>query len=210
VLLLGVVALVIMSGVLHVETVLRVGTLGELHVPALLRDGGQIVLALVSLWLTPKAVRESNGFNYEPIKEVAYLFVGIFTCMMPALMLLNARGDELGLTDAAHFFWVTGALSSFLDNAPTYLTFLYTAMGYLHLDSAAQMMQPGQPELILEGISAGAVFMGAMTYIGNAPNFMVKAIAEGAGIRMPSFFGYLMYSSVVLLPVFVLVTLIFF
>jgi len=209
-LLLGVVGLVILSGVLHFETTIAVGSLGVLHIPALIRDGGQIILAGISLWITPQAIRQANQFNFEPIKEVAYLFIGIFTTMIPALMLLNARGGELGLVTPAHYFWVTGFLSSFLDNAPTYLTFLYTAMGSLGIPTAVEMTKSAGPEAILTGISAGAVFMGAMTYIGNGPNFMVKAIAEAGGIRMPSFFGYLMYSSVILLPVFLLISLIFF
>ena len=210
VLLLGVVGLVIMSGVLHFDSVLQVGSLGTLHYPALMRDGGQIILAALSMLITSKYIRESNNFNFEPIKEVAYLFVGIFTCMIPALMLLNAKGAALGLDTAAKYFWATGILSSFLDNAPTYLTFLATAMGSLGIQEAIGMTQNVEAEFILTGISAGAVFMGAMTYIGNGPNFMVKAIAEGSGIKMPSFFGYLMYSSIILLPVFLLVTLIFF
>jgi len=210
VLLLGVVGSVIMSGVLHFESYIHVGELGELHFQNLLRDGIMIVLALLSLRFTATAAREGNNFNYHPILEVAYLFIGIFTTMIPALMLLNARGGELGLDTPAKYFWLTGILSSFLDNAPTYLTFLATAMGSLGLDHAIQMIQTPESEHILLGISAGAVFMGANTYIGNGPNFMVKAIAEGAGIRMPSFFGYLAYSVVVLFPVFILVTFIFF
>ncbi|MEE8556003.1 MAG: sodium:proton antiporter [bacterium] len=209
-LLLGVVALVIMSGVLHFETVIPVGDLGTLHIPALLRDGGLLVLAAISLAITSKHIRQSNNFNFEPILEVAYLFVGIFTCMIPALMLLNARGGELGLDSPASYFWATGILSAFLDNAPTYLTFLATAMGSLGLEQAVEMTQDPDAAAILKGISVGAVFMGALTYIGNGPNFMVKAIAEGSGVRMPSFFGYLLYSMVVLLPVFVLVTIVFF
>jgi len=210
VLLLGVVGSVIMSGVLHFETVIPVGDLGAFHIPNLLRDGIMIVLALISLKITSESVRKSNNFNYHPILEVAYLFIGIFTTMIPALMLLNARGGELGLTSPAAYFWVTGILSSFLDNAPTYLTFLATAMGSLGLEHAIEMTQTVEREAILLGISAGAVFMGANTYIGNGPNFMVKAIAEGEGIKMPSFFGYLLYSVVVLFPVFILITFIFF
>jgi Na+/H+ antiporter NhaD/arsenite permease-like protein len=209
VLLLGVVALVISSGLMHFETTIPLG-FGELDFSSLIRDGGQVVLALISLAITSRQVREANNFNFAPIKEVAYLFIGIFTCMIPALMLLNARGAELGLTSPAHYFWASGILSSFLDNAPTYLTFLATGMGSLGIQHAVDMTTHPEAVLILEGISAGSVFMGAMTYIGNGPNFMVKAIAEGAGIRMPSFFGYLAYSMVVLFPVFVLVTLIFF
>ena len=209
-LLLGVVGSVIMSGVLHFETVIPVGDLGAFHIPNLLRDGIMIALALISLKITSQAVRESNNFNYHPILEVAYLFIGIFTTMIPALMLLNARGGELGLETPAAYFWVTGILSSFLDNAPTYLTFLATAMGSMGLDKAIEMTMTPEREGILLGISAGAVFMGANTYIGNGPNFMVKAIAEGEGIKMPSFFGYLMYSVIVLFPVFILVTFLFF
>jgi Na+/H+ antiporter NhaD/arsenite permease-like protein len=199
-----------MSGVLHFETEIRVGSLGVLHIQNLLRDGSMVALALISLAITAKSVREKNNFNFAPILEVAYLFIGIFTTMIPALMLLNARGSELGLTTPAAYFWVTGLLSSFLDNAPTYLTFLATAMGSLGVENAVEMTVGAEREGILLGISAGAVFMGANTYIGNGPNFMVKAIAEGEGVKMPSFFGYLLYSVVILFPVFVLITLIFF
>ena len=209
-LLLGVVASVIMSGVVHFETVIPVGDLGVFHIPNLLRDGLMIALAAISMAITSNTLREKNNFNFEPIKEVAYLFIGIFTTMIPALMLLNARGAELGLDSPAKYFWLTGILSSFLDNAPTYLTFLATAMGSLNLETAIEMTQSAEAEAILLAISAGAVFMGANTYIGNGPNFMVKAIAEGSGIRMPSFFGYLLYSVIILFPVFILVTLVFF
>ena len=209
-LLLGVVASVIMSGVLHFETTIPVGSLGVLHIPNLLRDGSMIALAALSLVITAKSTRENNNFNWEPIKEVAYLFIGIFATMIPALMLLNARGGELGLDSPAAYFWVTGILSSFLDNAPTYLTFLATAMGALGVENAVDMTVGAEREAILLGISAGAVFMGANTYIGNGPNFMVKAIAEGEGVKMPSFFGYLLYSVIILFPVFILVTIIFF
>jgi len=209
-LLAGVVGSVIMSGALHLKPVIHVGTIGELHLQNLLRDALMVVLALVSLRITSKEIRQGNNFNYEPIKEVAYLFIGIFTAMIPALMLLNARGGELGMDTPAKYFWATGVLSSFLDNAPTYLTFLATAMGSLGLDRAIQMTQTPEAEHILAAISAGAVFMGANTYIGNGPNFMVKAIAEGSGMRMPSFFGYMFYAWVVLLPTFILVTFVFF
>ena len=208
-LLLGVVGSVIMSGVLHFETVIPVGKLGVIHIPNLMRDGLMVMLALISLAITHKDTREKNNFNYDPILEVAYLFIGIFTTMIPALMLLNARGGELGLTTPAAYFWVTGVLSAFLDNAPTYLTFLATAMGSLGVEKAIDMTVGAEREGILLGISAGAVFMGAMTYIGNGPNFMVKAIAESEGLKMPSFIGYLLYSTIILVPVFVLVTLIF-
>jgi Na+/H+ antiporter NhaD/arsenite permease-like protein len=210
VLLLGVVGAVIASGLMHFETPISVFGLGEVHIESLLRDGAQIVLAILSILLTSHTIRRGNNFNYGPIKEVAILFVAIFATMIPALMLLNARGAELGLDTPAKYFWLSGALSSFLDNAPTYLTFLATAMGSLNLHEAPQMLQSAQGVQILKAISVGSVFMGANSYIGNGPNFMVKAIAEQSGIKMPSFFGYMAYSVGILVPLFILVTVIFF
>jgi Na+/H+ antiporter NhaD/arsenite permease-like protein len=137
--------------------------------------------------------------------EVAVLFLGIFVTMMPALELLHRRGGELSVREPWQFFWATGMLSSLLDNAPTYLAFLALARGLGLPPEVA-----GVPHSLLAAISMGAVAMGANTYIGNAPNFMVKAIAEEAGVRMPSFFGYMAYSGAVLLPLFVAVTLLFF
>jgi Na+/H+ antiporter NhaD/arsenite permease-like protein len=136
---------------------------------------------------------------------VAVLFLGIFLTMIPALELLHARGGELGVREPGQFFWATGILSSFLDNAPTYLTFLALAQG---LGLPPEVV--GVPHVILAAISVGAVAMGANTYIGNAPNFMVKAIAEAASVRMPSFLGYMAYSGAVLLPLFVVVSFLFF
>jgi Na+/H+ antiporter NhaD/arsenite permease-like protein len=162
-------------------------------------------LAAVSLRLTPREIRRDNGFSAGPMVEVAVLFAGIFLTMIPALDLLHLRGHELGVTAPWQFFWATGVLSSFLDNAPTYLTFL--ALGQ-SLKLPADVV--GVPDAILIAISVGAVAMGANTYIGNAPNFMVKAIAEEAGVRMPSFFGYMAYSGAILLPLFVAVTFVFF
>jgi Na+/H+ antiporter NhaD/arsenite permease-like protein len=162
-------------------------------------------LAVLSLRLTPRRIRRDNGFSAGPMVEVAVLFAGIFLTMIPALDLLRLRGDELGVRASWHFFWATGVLSSFLDNAPTYLTFLALGQG---LQLSGEIV--GVPAEILAAISVGAVAMGANTYIGNAPNFMVKAIAEEAGVRMPSFFGYMAYSGVILLPIFVLVTFLFF
>ena len=161
--------------------------------------------AVLSAWLTPRATRAENGFPWHPIKEVAILFAAIFATMIPALLILKSRGGELGLVQPWHFFWVAGALSSFLDNAPTYLTFFSIAQG-MGDGSGVAGVAPG----LLAAISAGSVFMGANSYIGNAPNFMVKAIAEESGMRMPSFFGYMAWSCAVLLPTFVLVSLIFF
>jgi len=174
-----------------------------LHAPW--RELAIVALAAVSLALTPRRIRHDNGFSAGPMIEVAVLFAGIFLTMIPALELLRLRGGELGVRVPWHFFWASGALSSFLDNAPTYLTFLALGQG---LQLRAEVA--GVPAEILAALSVGSVAMGANTYIGNAPNFMVKAIAEEAGVKMPSFFGYMVYSATFLLPLFVVVTLVFF
>jgi Na+/H+ antiporter NhaD/arsenite permease-like protein len=179
--------------------------IGAVFLPTPWREMAMIAAAVVSAWKTPAKVREENEFTWHPIEEVAILFAGIFATMIPALLILKARGAELGVVTPAHFFWVTGALSSFLDNAPTYLTFFSLAQGVGGTQTVAGVSAP-----LLQAIGAGAVFMGANSYIGNAPNFMVKAIAEEAGVRMPSFFGYMGWSCGILLPVFALLTLIFF
>jgi Na+/H+ antiporter NhaD/arsenite permease-like protein len=165
-----------------------------------LREVVQLGLVLLSLWLGDEKVRSANRFNYHAIIEVAALFSGIFITMQPALQILGVRGGELGITKPAHFFWATGSLSSVLDNAPTYLVF-FKAGQALSAESTANLVA-GVDEMILMGISLGAVFMGSMTYIGNGPNFMVRAIAESSGVKMPSFFGYMVYSCVILLPIF--------
>lgn len=165
---------------------------------------------------TPSANRANNRFSFAPIIEVAVLFVGIFITMAPALLLLNARGKELGLELPWHFFWATGILSSFLDNAPTYMTLAATACGIHGVDLSGatylnDFLAKGEtPQLLLRAISCGAVLMGANTYIGNGPNFMVKAIAEENGVKMPSFFGYMLYSGCILIPIFVAMTFLFF
>jgi len=174
-----------------------------LHAPW--REAAIISLSAVSLWRTPSALRRANGFTAYPIVEVAVLFAGIFLTMIPALELLRLRGGELGVREPWHFFWASGILSSFLDNAPTYLTFLALGQG---LGLAREVA--GVPHAILAAISVGAVSMGANSYIGNAPNFMVRSIAEEQGVKMPSFFGYMAYSGAILLPLFVIVTLVFF
>ena len=179
--------------------------IGAVFLPTPWREAAMIAAAGVSVWKTPAKVREENEFTWHPIEEVAILFAGIFATMIPALLILKARGAALGVVTPAHFFWATGALSSFLDNAPTYLTFFSLAQGVGGAQTVAGVSAP-----LLQAIGAGAVFMGANTYIGNAPNFMVKAIAEEAGVRMPSFFGYMAWSCGILLPVFALITLIFF
>jgi Na+/H+ antiporter NhaD/arsenite permease-like protein len=180
-----------------------VAAVAFLHAPV--RELVIVALAGISLWQTPRAIRRANQFTAHPMVEVAVLFLGIFLTMIPALEMLHGRGGELGVREPWQFFWATGMLSSFLDNAPTYLTFLALAQG---LGLPGEVV--GVPHAVLAAISVGAVAMGANTYIGNAPNFMVKAIAESAGVRMPSFFGYMAYSGAVLLPLFVIVTILFY
>jgi Na+/H+ antiporter NhaD/arsenite permease-like protein len=169
-----------------------------------------IVLAgIFSIVTTKNELREENLFTWGPIKEVAHLFIGIFITMIPALAILNARGAALGLTRPWQFFWATGALSSFLDNAPTYLVFMTTAGSLGSAEGLVTTAGVIAPRLLM-AVSAGAVFMGANTYIGNAPNFMVRSIAEENGVKMPSFFGYIAWSLCFLIPLFLLDTLIFF
>lgn len=171
-----------------------------------LREIVQIALVAVSLLISPLGVRRANQFNYRAIIEVAALFFGIFICMQPALQILDVRGASLGFHTPMQFFWITGSLSSVLDNAPTYLVFFKTAQA---LPSEGTAAMAGVAVGLLKAVSLGAVFMGAMTYIGNGPNFMVKAIAEKSGVRMPSFFGYCLWSFTVLVPIFALTTWIF-
>ncbi|MBE9551584.1 MAG: sodium:proton antiporter [Proteobacteria bacterium] len=184
------------------------------------RDGFLILMGILSLIATSRELREYNEFSWFPILEVAYLFIGIFITMIPCLLILKAGlQGELGFLIAAvkepmHYFWVTGALSGFLDNAPTYLTFFNTALGAFYPGMSEAQAVPllmTESSIYLKAISAGAVFFGSFSYIGNAPNFMVRSIAEESGTPMPSFFGYILkYSFVFLLPTFVIVTLIFF
>jgi Na+/H+ antiporter NhaD/arsenite permease-like protein len=164
-----------------------------------LREIVQLGLVAISLAFGDPRVRQKNQFNFGAILEVAALFVGIFICMQPALQILSEHGGQLGIDTAPKFFWATGILSSVLDNAPTYLVFFKTAQGLPQADGA--VLEAGVEHSILVAISLGAVFMGAMTYIGNGPNFMVKAIAESSGVKMPSFFGYMLYSVAILLPI---------
>lgn len=178
------------------------------------QEVSMVLLAFLSLRITPltSAVREENGFSFGPIKEVAFLFAGIFATMIPALFILEHRGAELSIREPWQFFWASGLLSSFLDNAPTYLTFLSLGkalglpnnLGFTLHDGGSVTAE------ILTAISVGSVFMGANTYIGNGPNFMVRSIAESHGVKMPSFFGYMAYSLVVLVPVLAVMTFLFF
>ena len=187
----------------------------ELELQDLLRDAIFVLVAIASIRLTRKADRDANGFSWGPIREVAILFAGIFICIIPVMAMLQAGSNGAfanllalvsradGSANPAAYFWLTGALSSFLDNAPTYLVFFQLAGG------DPQVLMTTQAA-VLAAISSGAVYMGANTYIGNAPNFMVYAIAREQGVKMPSFFGYMIWSSLVLLPTFVLVTWLFF
>ena len=220
--LLGIIGAVLMSGTFKWGEVNILGV--HVYWQNIAREALIVVMGLLSLKYTPFSgeLRQSNEFSWEPIEEVAKVFAGIFITIIPALAILKAgeEGALAGLIGAMqqpyHYFWITGILSSFLDNAPTYLTFFNTALGKLHLtdvkDASEILLGPSQNlEFIrlLTAISVGAVFMGANTYIGNAPNFMVKAIAEQSGIRMPSFFGYMLWSVVILFPLFVIVTFVF-
>lgn len=213
-LLAAVVALVLLSGFWKSAVVFNVlGT--EVGLPGLLRDAGLVVVTLMSLRLTPTSVHEDNQFSWGPMQEVAKLFAGIFLTIIPVIAMLKAgihgpfsaiisavtRPD--GQPDPAMYFWAAGALSSFLDNAPTYLVFFNTAGG-----DPQVLMTTLAPTLA--AISAGAVFMGANSYIGNAPNLMVKAVAEDRGVRMPGFFGYMAWSCAVLIPLFIIMTFIWF
>jgi len=196
--LLGVMAAVILSG--------------YFGWPRGTQESIMITMAVLSWFTTPRAIHRANHFHFHPILEVAALFVGIFVTMVPALEILNARAPSLDLKAPWHFFWMSGVLSSLLDNAPTYMTFTAMASGLVggSAESLTSLLQSGFGQRLLAAISCGSVFMGAATYIGNGPNFMVKSIAERQGIRMPSFGGYMLYSGFILMPLFVLVTLIFF
>ncbi len=171
-----------------------------------------IAMALLSWFRTPRTIHKANHFGFEPIIEVSALFLGIFVTMVPALEILSRKAPLWNLTHAWQYFWMTGALSSFLDNAPTYLTFAALASGSLggSIENLGTLLHSALGETLLRAISCGAVFMGANTYIGNGPNLMVRSIAEHAGIRMPSFFGYMLYSIVILIPIFIVVTFLFF
>jgi Na+/H+ antiporter NhaD/arsenite permease-like protein len=187
-----------------------------IHFP-FVREVILVVLAIVSLTIGPREPRAANHFHWGPMIEVGILFVGIFATMIPALALLQARGASIGLTQPWHYFWASGGLSSFLDNAPTYLAFTSVAQGQVGVDTVGALTSSGvipslgfSPAAFLAAISCGAVMMGANTYIGNAPNFAVKCIAEKSGLKMPSFFGYMGYSLAVLIPIFAIVTVVFF
>jgi len=180
--------------------------------------GGMAALAALSLLTTPSSIRRANHFSWGPILEVAAVFAGVFVTMVPALKVLETRGDLLGLSRPWHFFWASGLLSSVLDNAPTYLAFVSLAVGVLnqggaHLtaDDLGQVVAHPLGAVYLAAVSCGAVFMGANTYIGNGPNFMVKAIADQQNVRTPTFLGFVFkYTLLAMLPMLVIVWWIFF
>ncbi|MGB5617967.1 MAG: sodium:proton antiporter, partial [Desulfobacterales bacterium] len=216
--LAGVIGSVLMSGVVDWGHFQIFGV--HMAYQDVARDGLLVAMGILSLVTTSIKLREDNDFTWFPILEVAYLFIGIFITMIPCLLILKAglKGELAfliqGVNRPAHYFWVTGTLSSFLDNAPTYLTFFNTALGSFFpgvSEAQAVPLLMTEKAIYLKAISAGAVFFGACSYIGNAPNFMVRSIAEEAGTPMPSFFGYILrYSLLFLVPCFVIVTLIFF
>jgi Na+/H+ antiporter NhaD/arsenite permease-like protein len=211
--IIGLHNILFLAGVVGVIIAQGYGYLGSAYG---VQEGLMALLAVGSYLLTSKSIHDKNRFGFGPIIEVAVIFAGIFVTMIPALQILSVRGSELGVTEPWQYFWASGTLSSFLDNAPTYLTFAATASGVAGVD----VNQPGYLKTFLDqgaastmlliAISCGSVFMGANTYIGNGPNFMVKAIAEENDVRMPSFFGYMAYSVGILIPIFVAVTFIFF
>jgi len=214
----GVVLAVLMSGIWEMGEMNILGI--HRKIEHTVRDVLLVILGIIALQATPWKLREDNEFTWFPIKEVAYLFAGIFVTMVPPLLILKA--GEAGaaaqlfeyVKEPVQYFWVTGILSSFLDNAPTYLTFFNTALGSFYAgmeekEAVAQLIS--ERNIYLEAIACGAVFFGANTYIGNAPKFMVRSIAEDSGTPMPSFFGYFfMWAVPILFPVFILITFIFF
>ena len=214
VLLGAVIAVILASAFWKTDLAIKISGV-HVDAPNIVRVIALLGLAAISLLLTPTAYREGNNFTWGPIAEVGKLFASIFITIVPVIAMLKAGSEGAfapilalvsnadGSPNNAMYFWLTGGLSSFLDNAPTYLVFFNAAGG-----DPQNLMGP--LATTLAAISAGAVFMGANTYIGNAPNFMVKAIAEEAGIKMPSFFAYMLWSAIFLLPVFALVTCVFF
>ncbi|MCJ7593277.1 MAG: sodium:proton antiporter, partial [Desulfobacterales bacterium] len=216
--LAGIVGAVLMSGMVEWGDVNTFGV--HRAIQDWVRDGLLIIMGILSLVTTSVSLREDNNFTWFPIIEVAYLFIGIFITMIPCLLILKAGPNGAlafvisGVKEPFHYFWITGALSSFLDNAPTYLTFFNTALGSFYAGMTEAQAVPllmGESAVYLKAISAGAVFFGACSYIGNAPNFMVRSISEEAGTPMPSFFGYIVkYSLVFLIPSFLIVSLVFF
>lgn len=207
----GKINFIYLIGIVLAVAFINPGTLAfvkSYHPTSYLRDGMMILMAILSLATTRRVVRAKNQFSWEPIGEVAFLFIGIFITMVPALLYLNMNAAGLGLDNPLKIYYATGLLSGFLDNTPTAVTF-YNVVKGLNLTDA--VMIAGIPEAFMKAICVASVFFGALTYIGNGPNFMVKAIAESQGIKMPSFFGYMIKFSIpVLIPIYVILQLIFF
>ncbi len=216
--LAGIIGSVLMSGIVDWGEVNTFGIHRSIQDWA--RDGLLILMGILSLVARPIQLRDDNDFTWFPIIEVAYLFIGIFITMIPCLLILKAGSHGAlafltnGVTQPVHYFWATGGLSAFLDNAPTYLTFFNSALGAFYsgmTEAQAVPLLMTESAIYLKAISAGAVFFGACSYIGNAPNFMVRSIAEEAGTPMPSFFGYIIHCALLfLVPTFVIVTFVFF
>ncbi len=221
--LAGIMGFVLLSGTWKAGHLMVYGV--HLNFQNVIQVVGIILMGILSMATTSRRIRSDNDFNWFPIMEVAYLFAGIFMTIIPMLAMLRAGSEGAmafiieAVKEPYHYFWITGLLSSFLDNAPTYLTFFNQALGQLKLtETEATQILLGNTSIAeaatyiryLTGISVGAVFFGAVTYIGNAPNFMVRSIAIEGGVKMPSFLGYMLWSLVILIPTFVLVTLVFF
>jgi Na+/H+ antiporter NhaD/arsenite permease-like protein len=185
---------------------------GRLAWPRGIQEGIMVLMAVLSWFTTPRAIHRANRFHFAPLGEVAALFLGIFVTMIPTLEIVNARAMAWNLQTPWQYFWLSGGLSAFLDNAPAYLTFTAMASGLAggSAENLQGLLQSNMGIMLLRAISCGAVFMGAISYIGNSPNFMVKSIAEHHHVKMPSFVGYLSYSVIFLIPLFIILTLIFF
>jgi Na+/H+ antiporter NhaD/arsenite permease-like protein len=209
--LLGIVGVVFVMGTYGTRL------FGDSYLRSAIQVLGMLGCAALSLFSTDRQVHETNRFSWAPIIEVAAVFAGVFVTMIPALSFLGERGASIGITEPWQFFWASGALSSVLDNAPTYLTFASLAVGVangphgaLSIDNLGALAVHPTGQQLLAAVSCGAVLMGAITYIGNGPNFMVKAIAEQHHVRMPSFFGYTLWSFAILVPLFFIVSRVFF
>lgn len=217
ILLAAIIGVVIFSGVVKMNVISVLGV--DTGLENIIRNVVLIAIIFLSCRITPKSLRDENEFSWSPILEVTYLFFGIFVTMAPVLAILKSGATGAlsfitnAVTEPVHYFFISGALSSFLDNAPTYLTFFNTALGQFYpgmAEAPAVTNLLAQNPAYLLAVSAGSVFFGAVTYIGNAPNFMVRSIAEESGVPMPSFFGYMIYSICILLPLFCLVALLYF
>jgi Na+/H+ antiporter NhaD/arsenite permease-like protein len=198
---------------IYLAGVMTAATLsGYLGWPRGVQEAIMLVMAALSWYTTPSTLHQANHFSFHPISEVAALFLGIFVTMIPALEILHANAGTMNLKEPWQFFWISGGLSSFLDNVPAYLTFTAMASGLTGgtVGDLSQLLQSGLGKTLLAAVSCGTVFMGAVTYIGNGPNFMVKSIAEHHGVKMPSFAGYMLYSGAILVPLFIILSVVFF